>query len=228
MSSTPPPFPFNPFAPGFDFLQNLVKTGASSGTGSVPPSSWVAPTLDPEELDKRIAELKTVHYWLDQNTKALAATIQALEVQKMTLSALKNMNLNMADLAKAFQAPLGGNHAGASPNDPPAEPQRTSEQPEAKASAGERSNSPGPARAGKAGRAATGKQASSTQGVDPLQMWSALTQQFQQIAASTLRDLGQAPGHEAAATPSDAKSQAKKNQRPRASRRATAPTRTKG
>ena len=45
----------------------------------------VAPTLSVEEVDKRIQELKTVQYWLEQNGHALKATIQALEVQKMTL-----------------------------------------------------------------------------------------------------------------------------------------------
>ena len=42
-----------------------------------------------EELDKRIDELKAVQFWLDQNAMALKATIQALEVQKMTLATLK-------------------------------------------------------------------------------------------------------------------------------------------
>ena len=46
-------------------------------------ANWVAPTLNLEELEKRVAELKAVHYWLDQNSKALGATIQALEVQRI-------------------------------------------------------------------------------------------------------------------------------------------------
>ena len=66
-------------------------------------SNWVAPTLNVEELDKRIDELKAVHFWLDQNAKALGATIQALEVQKMTLATLKGMNFNMGDIANALK-----------------------------------------------------------------------------------------------------------------------------
>ena len=66
-------------------------------------SNWVAPTLSVEELDKRIGELKAVHFWLEQNGKALGATIQALEVQKMTLATLKGMNFNMGDLANALK-----------------------------------------------------------------------------------------------------------------------------
>ena len=63
---------------------------------------WIAPTLDPEELDKRIGELRTVQFWLEQNARMLATTIQALEVQRMTLSTLQTMNLPMADLRDAL------------------------------------------------------------------------------------------------------------------------------
>ena len=86
---------FGNMIPGFDFLKNLQSQGAAAGMG---PSAWVAPTLDPQELEKRIQELKAVQFWLNQNTQAIAATIQALEVQRMTLTTLKSMNVSMADL----------------------------------------------------------------------------------------------------------------------------------
>src|SRR3954454_1549882 len=92
-------FGFGKLVPGFDFLQNLAK-GAAKTMPSL--QSWVAPTLNVEELDKRISELKAVQFWLDQNGKALAATIQALEVQKMTLATLRGMNFSMAELASAL------------------------------------------------------------------------------------------------------------------------------
>ena len=96
-------FGFGKFVPGFDFLQNIAK-GASQTIPQLPNlSNWVAPTLNVEELDKRIEELKAVHFWLDQNSKALGATIQALEVQKMTLATLKGMNFNMGDVANALK-----------------------------------------------------------------------------------------------------------------------------
>ena len=94
-------FGFGKFVPGFDFLQNLAKGASASQMPSL--SNWVAPTLNPEELEKRIGELKAVHFWLDQNSKALGATIQALEVQKMTLATLKGMNFNMGEVANAFK-----------------------------------------------------------------------------------------------------------------------------
>ncbi|MEY2684210.1 MAG: hypothetical protein RJA09_1354, partial [Pseudomonadota bacterium] len=76
---------FGKYVPGFEFLQNLAKQ-ATGATGAALPGHWVAPTFSVEDLDKRIQELKTVHFWLDQNAKALSATIQALEVQRMTLA----------------------------------------------------------------------------------------------------------------------------------------------
>ena len=81
---------FGKFVPGFDFLQGLVKNAGAALPGI---GQWVAPTLDPAELDKRIGELRTVQFWLEQNAKMLGATIQALEVQRMTLSTLKTMNV---------------------------------------------------------------------------------------------------------------------------------------
>ena len=100
------PFAFSQFVPGFDFLQSLASGASGGGNSAVPGmpslSSWVAPTLSVEEVDKRIQELKTVQYWLEQNGHALKATIQALEVQKMTLSTLRGMNVRMEDIASAF------------------------------------------------------------------------------------------------------------------------------
>src|SRR6476620_8082885 len=96
-------FGFDKFVPGFDFLQNLAKD-ASQPLPQMPNlANSVAPTLNLEELEKRIGELKAVHFWLDQNSKALGATIQALEVQKMTLATLKGMNFHMGDLANALK-----------------------------------------------------------------------------------------------------------------------------
>ena len=107
-------FGFGKFIPGFDFLQGLTKAG--QGAGVPPVSSWIAPTVSVEELDKRIAELKAVQYWLEQNGRALAATVQALEVQKLTLNTLQGMNVSMSEVAKAFtgQAGAAGSSASAS------------------------------------------------------------------------------------------------------------------
>ena len=138
---------FTKLVPGFDFLQGLVKNAGAALPGI---GQWVAPTLNPEELEKRIGELRTVQYWLEQNARMLGATIQALEVQRMTLSTLKTMNVQMGDLRDSLTARLPG-AAEAAPE----------------AAAGGPDKSPV---------------------VDPMQWWSALTQQFAQLAAGAMKD----------------------------------------
>ena len=86
--------------PGFEFLQGLVK---NAGAAMPSVGQWIAPTLDPAEIDKRIEELRTVQFWLEQNARMLAATIQALEVQRMTLSTLKTMNVAVGDIGQAMK-----------------------------------------------------------------------------------------------------------------------------
>ncbi len=91
---------FGKMVPGFDFLQSLMKNASSAVPGM---GQWVAPTLDPAELEKRIGDLRTVHFWLEQNARMLGATIQALEVQRMTLATLQSMNLPVTEMAEAFK-----------------------------------------------------------------------------------------------------------------------------
>ena len=93
-------FNFDNFLPGFDFLKQFAQANPAAGMPTA--AQWVTPSLDPVELDKRIQDLKSVQFWLDQNAKALSATIQALEVQRMTLSTLQSMNVGMADVAAAM------------------------------------------------------------------------------------------------------------------------------
>jgi len=92
-------FDFTKFVPGFDFLKQL----STSNTSLPQAHHWIAPTVDPVEIEKRIQELKTVHFWLEQNTKAVLATVQALEVQLMTINTLKGMNMSMNEMAKGLQ-----------------------------------------------------------------------------------------------------------------------------
>jgi hypothetical protein len=170
---------FGKFVPGFDFLQNLAK-GASQTLPQMPNlSNWVAPTLNVEELDKRIGELKAVHFWLDQNSKALGATIQALEVQKMTLATLKGMNFNMGDVANALKLKAADTMFGGV--------QKLSDKTADVATAvSEKSKS---ARKSAKTGGASKSPAAGAGVVDPMQWWGALTQQFQQIAATAMKDV---------------------------------------
>src|SRR5450830_1103175 len=178
------PFGFGKLVPGFDFLQNLASSavkGAQQGLPNMPSlSSWVVPTLSVEEIDKRITELKAVQFWLDQNARALAATIQALEVQKMTLATLKGMNFSMGDVAKAFQVKTA---------DMVAEMQKASANMAAAATAATAASAPPAPPPAPAPEPAPQAEAPAAPGVvDPLQWWGALTQQFQQIATDAIKD----------------------------------------
>lgn len=53
--------------------------------------NMVAPTLDIDELDKRIAEMRAVEHWLQLNLSMLRATVQSLEVQRSTIATLKGI-----------------------------------------------------------------------------------------------------------------------------------------
>ena len=198
-------FGFAKLVPGFDFLQNLAK-GASQSIPQLPHlSNWVAPTLNVEELEKRIAELKAVQFWLEQNGRALAATIQALEVQKMTLATLEGMNFSMGELANALKLKTSetmasgarrmGEAAEAAANAVSGAAEAVSgvarKKPAAKkAEEGEEAGGQD-APASDAKDAKPGKPAGAAAPVDPLQWWSALTHQFQQIAANAMKDAAQ-------------------------------------
>lgn len=52
----------------------------------------VAPTVDTDELGKRITDLKAVEGWLKSNLSLLQMTIHGLEMQRTTLDALQRMS----------------------------------------------------------------------------------------------------------------------------------------
>jgi len=201
-------FGFGKFVPGFEFLQNLASNAVKGATQGIPQlpnmSNWVAPTLSVEDLEKRIEELKAVQFWLDQNAVALKATIQALEVQKMTLATLKGMNFNMGDVANAFKLKtadtvMSGLHKAAETASSAAHtvsdvlrPAAATFAPAAPAAAPEPAPAPEPEPKAAARKPAKGGKAAAKAAsggiVDPLQWWGALTEQFQQIAATAVKD----------------------------------------
>ncbi|MDO8250201.1 MAG: hypothetical protein Q7T78_10850 [Rhodoferax sp.] len=173
---------FGKFVPGFDFLQNLAK-GASETIPQMPNlANWITPSLNVEELEKRISELKTVHFWLEQNSKALGATVQALEVQKMTLATLKGMNFNIGDVANAFKLKAADTVASGV--------QKVTEKAATTAKTISELAAEAEEVAQKVSDFAKPAATAAVGIIDPMQLWGSLTQQFQQIAASALKDVG--------------------------------------
>jgi hypothetical protein len=59
------------------------------GPLGVPLPGMAMPTLDPKEIDKRIAELRSVEGWLNMNLNMVKFSIQGLELQRATLAAMR-------------------------------------------------------------------------------------------------------------------------------------------
>ena len=59
------------------------------GPLGIPLPGMTMPTLDPAEIEKRIAELKAVEGWLSMNLNMLRMAIQGLEMQKAALEAMR-------------------------------------------------------------------------------------------------------------------------------------------
>ena len=197
MSDTPS---FAKLVPGFEFLQGLMK---SAGSGVPGMSQWIAPTLDPEELDKRIEQLKTVLFWLEQNARMINTSIQALEVQRMTLSTLHSMNVPLTDMVEALKA------RSPAPAPAPAAASTPAPEPELETP---------PAAEPAAGNPASDPSATSAAAIDPMQWWGALTRQFSDLAAGALKEMA-AENRASPAAP--ATSEATRKPAPQATRKAS-------
>ncbi len=81
--------------------------------GSLKIPGMAMPSLSPEEIDKQIADLKAVESWLQVNMNMLRGSIQALEVQSATLTALRSVG-------ESFAKAASGTGAAASADDQPA------------------------------------------------------------------------------------------------------------
>jgi hypothetical protein len=97
MSSPPDPF---------EFLKSLW------GPMGLPLAGLSAPTAAMSEVDRRIAELKSVETWLNMNLNVLRMSIQALEMQKAGLAAIQSA-------AAAATSPAAGPDADGAPKTSP-------------------------------------------------------------------------------------------------------------
>ena len=108
--------PSDPFA----FLKAAWPGFQSSAAGGGLASSGL-PTTDLDEIDRRIADLKTVEQWLSLNLNILKTTIQGLEIQRGTIAAVQSWQASMADFGKSSseaspaQAPVAGAETGQGP-----------------------------------------------------------------------------------------------------------------
>lgn len=95
-----------------DPLEFVSKMWTNMG---FPLPGMVTPTLDIDELDKRIHDLKAVEHWLKMNLNMLQMTTQGLEMQRAALAAVKAMSEQASEqrAAPASQADPGNPFAAA-------------------------------------------------------------------------------------------------------------------
>src|SRR5690606_19783387 len=75
-----------------------------AGPGGLAQTLPMAPPMNPEDLERRIADLRTVENWLRMNLSMLTSTIQGLEVQRATIATLRSFVSGPAGAAGAGEA----------------------------------------------------------------------------------------------------------------------------
>src|ERR1700681_3181541 len=97
-----PSQPSKPFTPqeALEFMQRMWNpfgmpvpgfTPPSTAAASIPfpnPAAMIA-TLDPAEIDKKIAELSVIENWLGMSQNFLQMSIKTMELQKASLEAMR-------------------------------------------------------------------------------------------------------------------------------------------
>ena len=189
--------------PGVAETMEFVRRAWSSF--NLPQS--IAPTIDLEEIDKRIADLRTVEQWLSLNLGMLQSAIQGLEIQRGTIAALKSFGEAVgsggsfdagANAAKAMAAMAAMAQAGTtaapaasaapaaastpSPSPAPTAPQASAapSDTESRAAGGTASASP------PADPPATDAGSAGLGGINPASWWNLLQSQFTQVAQAAM------------------------------------------
>lgn len=163
-----------------------------TGPGGLASSLPMAPPMNLEDLDRRIAELRSVESWLRMNLSMLSSTIQGMEVQRSTISTLRafvdsaaNMDLGaMRDsgAASPLEVVLGLKPAPAK-----AAASSAKEAPAKDADAKAADAKAGDGQPGMSEQMGAAAQSASKA------WWDLLQQQFNQIAAATAASMPSSP-----------------------------------
>ena len=184
-------------------MNGIPGAGAIGDTLEMVRNFWGAmkipgmnmPSMSPDDINKQIADLKAVESWLQMNMNMLRSTIQTLEVQSATLSALQSMSDSFAKAAKSATG------TSASDNKPPpfespfAKPTETASETDAADTA-----------------------AFAAQFANPAAWWNTLQEQFSQAVSSAMVPEKKAKSAKNPATKTTAKSST-------AAKKRSAPTR---
>lgn len=190
----------NPLLRSMDMMAQAWKNMASGGTSDL--RAGMMPSLSPDDLDRRIRDLRAVESWLQLNLSMLSTTIQGLEIQRSTLAAIKAMaqqgtqaagGPNPFDAFMAFNPLNAGAAAGSEAGAASAKAQsgKSQEPPktsafEPKSESGAQQETPKGTAAGaeQSGEAAAGNAAAQA-------WWGMLQQQFDAMATATAASMQQ-------------------------------------
>jgi len=185
-----------------------------AGPGGLAQALPMTPPMNLEELERRIAELRSVESWLRMNLSMLTSTIQGLEVQRATIATLRSFVSGAAGgNPSPLEVALGLKPAA------PAQPG---------AAAPESRSQPAGGAAAAAEPGSTAEHVSQAAQSASQAWWDLLQQQFNQLAAATAATMPEA-SRAAAASPGEPANPAPRKRAPRksaakaAARRTTAP-----
>ncbi|WAI83975.1 MULTISPECIES: PhaM family polyhydroxyalkanoate granule multifunctional regulatory protein [Achromobacter] len=193
-----------------------------TGPGGLASSLPMAPPMNLEDLDRRIAELRSVENWLRMNLSMLSSTIQGMEVQRSTISTLRafvdsaaSMDMNAvreSGAASPLEVVLGLKPAPKSAAKPSASDSARDAKPQDSSSnASSESDAGNASAADSAGPGMTEQMGAAAQSASKA-WWDLLQQQFNQIAAATAASMPTnpaEPGESATPKPKDSKPAAK-------------------
>jgi len=203
--------PFMGVSEGFDLVKKVwgvtglptlpTPTSMAQFATRLPQTlpSMIAPTLDVEELDKRIADLRAVEQWLNLNLSMLRTTVQSLEVQRNTIATLKSFGGAM----------LSAGPGQALPAAPANWPYAAGPAVPAMAGAAPAAESPPAAMPRKPrGARATAAAAAAALPLNPTVWWNTLQEQFAKIAATAAAEAQAAARADAAQSAREKKDKA--------------------
>lgn len=187
--------PFGELAQGIDLMRTMWTQLLNSP---------ITPTLDLEELERRIRDLKAVEQWLAVNQNLLRTTIQGLEIQRTTLATLKAFAGAMARPLHEEPGSAASNATGSSAAHAQASSTPSTAPPKSPGNAAGRPLPPEPQTASfqTGAQAAANTAPAVSQGFAPAmeaaaqqagQWWQFLQQQFRQLADSAASTLPRVP-----------------------------------
>lgn len=80
---------WNPFGMPVPGFAAMTPAGAAPAGMPFPNPASMFATLDPKEIDKKIADLKVIENWLSMTQNFMQMSIKTLELQKASLEALR-------------------------------------------------------------------------------------------------------------------------------------------